>query len=305
LNKRTSINSIPNNLKEKEMADFRKVLFAFALVALLAGLTVPANAQLSSCTASPGVNTLIRAEGYNDLVGDILLTCTGGVPTATGVIVPQVDILITLNSTITSRITATLSGGLGVNMNEALLLMDEPNGAKWNATAGGHPIANCGLHGEDASTSGPGVCAIYSNGDPNATYDGDTTHTGLALCGVGSPATFPYGCGRPNVFQGRQASVLTGSTANTVQFLGVPYDPPAPAAIRNMRFVNIRVDGTRFGVASPFTTVPVIATLSISNNSSISLSNTSVQVGQVQQGLSSSVRSATFLQCEDTALQAG
>src|SRR5713101_5921944 len=97
LNKRTSINSIPNNLKEKEMADFRKVLFAFAAVALLAGLTVPANAQLSTCIASPGVNTLIRAEGYNDLVGDILLSCTGGTPTATNTLVPQVDILITLN----------------------------------------------------------------------------------------------------------------------------------------------------------------------------------------------------------------
>ena len=103
------------------MADFRKMLFAFAAVALLAGLTVPANAQ-SACTVGSGVNTLVRAEGYTDLVGDIVLTCTGGTPTAPNVIVPQVDFLVTLNGTITSRITATLTGGTGSLMTEALLL---------------------------------------------------------------------------------------------------------------------------------------------------------------------------------------
>ncbi len=293
------------------MADFRKVLFAFAAVALLAGLTVPAYAQ-STCTANAGVNTLVRSEGYNDLVGDITLSCTGGSPTPVNTLVPQVDILITMNTTITSRVTATISGGLGVSMTEALLLMDEPNGARWN-NVGGHPIYNCGRNGEDSSTSGPGVCAIYASSSPDLTYDGDPSHAGVPLCAAAGPnnnppavpPTYPYGCGRPNVFQGRQAAVLTGSTANTVQFLGIPYDPPCiPGTCgfttRILRFVNLRVDGTRFGVASPFTTVPVIATISISNNSSISLQNTSVQVGQVQQGLSTSVRSATFLQCVST-----
>ena len=71
------------------MADFRKVLFAFAAVALLAGLTVPAYAQ-SQCSASSGVNTLVRAEGYNDLIGDITLICNLGTPTPQGVLVPQV-----------------------------------------------------------------------------------------------------------------------------------------------------------------------------------------------------------------------
>src|SRR5215469_17386238 len=42
LKKRTSINSNPRIYKEKEMADFRKWLYALAMVALILGLTVPA-----------------------------------------------------------------------------------------------------------------------------------------------------------------------------------------------------------------------------------------------------------------------
>jgi hypothetical protein len=45
LKKRTSINSIPRIHKEKEMADFRKWFYALAVVALLAGLSIPASAH--------------------------------------------------------------------------------------------------------------------------------------------------------------------------------------------------------------------------------------------------------------------
>jgi hypothetical protein len=70
------------------MVNFRNTLFALAATALFACLTVPANAQ-STCTVGSGVNTLVRAEGYNELVGDIVLTCTGGTPTAPNTLVPQ------------------------------------------------------------------------------------------------------------------------------------------------------------------------------------------------------------------------
>jgi hypothetical protein len=268
-------------------------LNALCCGALFACLAIPAAAQ-SSCTVGSGVNTLIRAEGFNDLTGDIVITCARGTPTAPGVIVPQIDILVTLNGTITSKITATLANG--TVMNEALLLMDEPNGAKWNAFGGvGHGLANCGLHGEDSSPSGPGVCSIVAAATPDLTYDGTAGVAGT------------YGSGRPNVFQGRQASVVAGSAANTIQFLGIPYDPPCATATifcpdtRTLRIVNIRVNGSAYGVASPFSVVPVIATVSISNNSSISLTNTSVQIGQVEQGLTSNVTAGSFLQCVSTA----
>ena len=63
------------------MADFRKWLYAFAGVALLAGLTVPASAQtFMTCSPNPN-NPLIRAEEYTALAGDVFITCTGGTPT--------------------------------------------------------------------------------------------------------------------------------------------------------------------------------------------------------------------------------
>jgi len=282
------------------MADFRKMLFAFAAVALLAGLTVPANAQ-SACTAVAGANTTLRAEGNNELVSDIVLKCYGGTPTAINTLVPQVDIVINLNQTITSRITATI--GLGVQMSEALLLMDEPNGAYWNtAPAGGadnfHPIENCGYHSEDSSSAGPGVCAIYSDGNPNDTYDGTYGSAGSNACTGGEtpvPASYPYGCGRPNVFQGRYT---VGANGNAIQFLGVPYDAPFGGNARTLRFTNFRVNANGYGVASPFSTVPVFATFSISNVNYLFLTNTNVQLAQVQQGLLSTTTPGTFLQCE-------
>ena len=63
--------------KEKEMADFRKWLFAFAVVALMLGLQVPANAQgfgtapAFACVANAGVPPIVRAEGVTELVGDL------------------------------------------------------------------------------------------------------------------------------------------------------------------------------------------------------------------------------------------
>jgi hypothetical protein len=227
-----------------------------------------------------------------ELTGDIKLTCTGGVPTAPGAVVPQMDILVSLNSNITSKITANLNSGF-TTMNEALLLMDEPNSTNWNN--GAHGIRNCGYSGEDTGPSGPGVCSIVAGATPDRTYDGsgqmysggrDVTCDGIA-----------YSCTRPNVFQGRQATSLLANQPNVVQFLGVPYDPPANGSARTVRITNIRIDATRFGVASPFTTVPVIATISISGNTAVALLNTSVQVGQVQQGLSSKNYPSSFLQC--------
>src|SRR5581483_12146923 len=109
--------------KEKEMPDFRKSLLAFAALALLFALVAPANAQSPfTCTATSNP-TNIRAEGLTELVGDILLTCTGGQPTVLGQTVPQTNFVIGLNTNITSRLLSGtgLTGGI-----DALLLVDEP-----------------------------------------------------------------------------------------------------------------------------------------------------------------------------------
>jgi hypothetical protein len=116
------------------------------------------------------------------------------------------------------------------------------------------------------------------------TYDGavgvqsNGTTDDFAACL--SPATF--GCGRPNVFQGRNAG------PNAIQFLEVPFDPPTSTTARQVRITNIRVDATRFGVASPFSTVPVTATVSFGGSTTISVPDTTVTVAQVQQAMTTS-----------------
>ena len=139
------------------MADFRKWLFALAVVALLAGFTVPASAQVPStpvCSSQVATNNLARAEGYTEQVGDLIVTCTGGNPTAAGIPVPQADITVTLSQNVTSRITASSSSGTFL---EALLIIDEPNSPINPATQ----ILNCGAPGalepSNIGSSGPGV----------------------------------------------------------------------------------------------------------------------------------------------------
>src|SRR5580658_916484 len=126
------------------MADFRKWLFALAVVALLAGLTVPASAQVTTatpiCSSQVATNYLARAEGYTEQVGDLIVTCTGGQPTAAGQPVPQADITVTMSQNVTSRITASTSSGTFL---EALLIIDEPNSQLTPALAA-TPILNCG-----------------------------------------------------------------------------------------------------------------------------------------------------------------
>jgi hypothetical protein len=60
------------------MLDLRKLLLALALVALV---SIPASAQQQlSCFAQAAGNPTIRAEGVAELVGDIIISCSGGTP---------------------------------------------------------------------------------------------------------------------------------------------------------------------------------------------------------------------------------
>src|SRR5277367_959989 len=159
LTRRTSINSILEIHKEKEMADFRRLFYALALVALLAGFTVPASAQPApfQCSTTAAVPPTVRAEGWTELVGDLTLNCSGGTPTPAGTVVPPVDITVSISTNLTSRL---LSGGV---WSEALLIIDEPH----SAASPGRWILNCGSAGApDNGNSGPDVCAIVSTGNP-------------------------------------------------------------------------------------------------------------------------------------------
>lgn len=58
------------------MADFRKWFLVLAVLAIVA---VPVSAQTPfTCTATPGSTPTIRDAGLTELVGDVVLTCSGG-----------------------------------------------------------------------------------------------------------------------------------------------------------------------------------------------------------------------------------
>lgn len=210
------------------MADFRRLLYAFAIVALLVGITVPASAQsvLMTCTGSAN-NPLIRGEDYTAMTGDIFVQCTGGIPTSSTFLVPKVDITVfTTTSTITSKLTDS-SAPPNTNFNEVLLVIDEAGSAAPSGLT--FPLLNCGNATAPYSLT-PFSCDILGSPTSNGlnVYDGSSN--------------------RPNVFQGRQVSTSAGTA---IQFLGIPLDA-APTSgtnlVRTMRITNLRVDATRLGI---------------------------------------------------------
>jgi hypothetical protein len=304
LRRSTSINSIFDTHKEKEMADFRKLFYALAIVALLAGLTVPASAQAPfQCTANAGSVPLIRGEGYTELTGDFFLSCSGGTPTAAGQPVPQANFSIFLNTNVTSRLLS-LSG-----WTEGLLIVDEPHTPNPATTA--HPIpystiplVNCGstssgagLSAPDTGPAGPGVCEIYSDGNPADTYDPliASTNPGLGSTSLAGS----YGYGRPNVYQAHTGSVSLPSSTSALTWNGVPIDPPGSNATRTFRFTNIRVNATTLiPPTGTFVTTFVTALMSVSGATTMQLINPSVNIAIVARGLTTGATLvSTFLQC--------
>ena len=313
------------------MADFRKWFYALAVVALLAGLTVPASAQAPpfNCNTSVSVVPIVRAEGYTELVGDLQLTCNGGVPTTPGQLVPQANITVFLNTNVTSKVTAA-------NLyNEALLLIDEPN-FNLRAPSGlpANPILNCGNTGAaDNGPSGPAVCAIQAPPTgPAFTYDGSTlgVDPGSAACATGGTtcngtAAYPavvasqgqcltavpntgasgsgfapsrvygpsgsngssngYGCGRPNVFQGRLGTPQNAGQLNAVTFLGVPLDPPGTTTTRTIRITNVRANAVAIGVSTTFTQSQIQANIAINSQNAVTIANPQQLVAYVNRGL--------------------
>jgi hypothetical protein len=262
--------------KEKEMPDFRKLIIALAVVALFAGF---ASAQVGgsptggtsagqafTCGVTNGsVTPTLRSEGFTEVTGDIVIICSGGSPATPGSIIPTANITLFFNTTVTSRL---LPSATGVNTgsataSEALLLVDEPG----SALVGYGPAQSQIFCGNPGVGAGPGGCVEWV-GQSGAT-------TGAPVSG--SAASTTPGA---NVFQG----VTSG---NQVTFFGVPVLPPTSVGdTRVFRITNIRVNanGVTAGGATPGS---VTASLSINSSTSLAITNSTLTVGFVQQGLSS------------------
>jgi hypothetical protein len=267
--------------KEKEMADFRKWFFAFAIVALLLGMGTSANAQIGlqtpsfQCVANAAVPPIVRAEGLTELVGDLTLNCSGGTPTLNGAQIPLSNVTVFLNTNITSRLLN--SAGLS----EATLMIDEPH-ADPTVAAGNNPIPDGTVVTPPAGSPSQRLCT--ENGQGNSCPETGTF--------VGVPSPSPYQT-QPNVFSGIQNS------ASSVVWLGVPIDAPGTAGVRVVRITNVRANAFQLGVSSTLVPTSITMFIAVNGSQQITINNPTQTVAFVQIGLIVGGFSANLLQCED------
>ena len=254
------------------MADFRKALYAVALVTLIVGITVPASAQSTPTCNVFSPNSIMRAESFTDVMGDLLVQCTGGTPTAAGQPVPAVTLTVFTDAPVTSKITDVTSAGLTqAPFTEALAIIDEPN-SSFAFSAASPALRNrllaCGSTGGAQlaayDQNSLGVCSIISDGVATNTYNGITGH--------------------PNVFQGR---VLPNTGGTGIQFVGVPIDPPGVGATLLIRITNIRINSVAVtgGNVGNANSGLVHATIGATTPNSLSFLNNTVQTATIRNGL--------------------
>ena len=274
------------------MVDFRRMIPVLAVLGFLLGSAVTASAQTApfQCFANGGVSTPARAEGLTELVGDFVLNCVGGTPTPFGTQIPQVNIQVFLNTSITSR----LLGGSST-LTEALLLLDEPlPGAQWACSPGGGSTV---CPGYGIGTGNSAVAGSYYGGGTIGSSNTSSAYLNLSggVCtfvSAGSLSNVPSGiAGCPgnnrNVFQG----ILTAS--NSITFLAVPIDPPGTNS-RTVRITNIRGNANALGVAGANATpTPIVETISPTPAQFLPVSNPSQTVAFIQRGLVASLLGVT------------
>jgi len=251
------------------MADFRRWILAFAALVLVLGSVVPANAQLT-CNASAAVIPTLRHEGFTELTGDILLTCTaaaGALPLATGSVIPQATVNVSLSAPVTSRVLATAAAPPPNVETDALLLVDDP------------------------APANQVVCT-------------DPTNPAVACQGVEGVTA------APNVYEGLTGSASPSPGTNTVTFFGVPADPPATVRTYRITNIRIDATTVALGAGIGGTTpVYAFVSVSPSSSINITGSSIGqFLVGEVSWGLANtqpSSKGATLYQCENFPFQGG
>ena len=261
------------------MVDFRRWIIAVALLALFAGL---AGAQVQggggtgalTCTASVAVPPQLRSEGMTDLIGDIVITCTGGAAQTSGTILPTANVTVSLGTNVTSRIL--LSG----NISEAILMIDEPGSGLASVIPGTGPTApqNFCLAGSSPSVvgAGPGGCQQVVNNLP-VPAPGSGTVPVMTSSGGGAAANMYLGV----------------VVANQVTFAGIPIMAPVTSGTaRVFRITNVRanVSGLSAGGLNGITQLQ--ASVSISGSTSVPVNNPVVVAGFIQPGLTTGLRNA-------------
>jgi hypothetical protein len=98
------------------MTDFRKWFLAFAVLVVMVGT---AYADTYQCFANAGVPARVRGEERTALLGDLILNCTGDLPSEGAGLTANIQIFLSTN--ITSRIVDTTTG-----KTDAILTLNNP-----------------------------------------------------------------------------------------------------------------------------------------------------------------------------------
>ena len=256
--------------KEKEMADFRRCMIVLAALALLLGTvsTVSAASNGFQCTTNAATPVQARQQGITELMGDLVLNCTGGVNTLANTVVPTVNITVTLNTEVTSRLLDD-----NVNGSEAILLADEP---------------------------APGTQAVcFANDAPCLMYSQGSIATSPYLVGPGLAAN------NKNVFQGQWNSNQPGSIVFRGVPIDPPGTGRTSLV---MRVTNVRGNATRFAVSTGVGIggIPIFMTIAVSNPSAVPINNPQQIVAFVFNGLVQNQDGVvSFKQCNDVNVSNG
>ena len=84
----------------------------------------------------------LRAQSLAELLPDVVIRCTGGLPTTPGSPIPQFQVLVSANTAFTSRVLQPVAGQ-SWNWTDALLLMDEPPPDQQAVCVQASPSSSC------------------------------------------------------------------------------------------------------------------------------------------------------------------
>jgi hypothetical protein len=251
-----------------------------AVLTLFTGL---AFAQQETCSAQGTASNPLRAEGFTEESGDIVITCVSGAPLAPGTNIPLVNITVFYNTSVTSRLLGSALPN-GQTPSEALLLIDDPNTHIGSTPDTTTPISfGSTLPLIPCLTPATGCAQFVGATGPAGYATAVSSFAGAACTGAAST-----NCA-PNVYQG----VVSG---NSVTFNGVPVLPPSTVGSRVYRITNVRVNATQGGTVQG--TTPVQGYITVSGAASLPISNSQPIVGYIQASLTASVSGAgNFNQC--------
>jgi hypothetical protein len=292
--------------KEKQMADFRRW---FTVLAVLAVMAFSASAQvgvangsansLLACVATAAGTPELRPEGYTELAGDIVISCTGGPTLQPGANIPTTNIVVYMAPSvpITSRYMTTSGSGTGAS--EALLIIDEAGSTITTGVLGnyGPKAPQTGCTYSQQTTVGGSTCNAIVGVDPGTA--GGPYEVAVSPTGCVTPFT---GCtAAQNVYQGK----IGDYGVNSVTFYNVPVLPPATSGVtRTFRITNIRVPipgGNLSGTLQ--------AIISTNPNQTLPVAGTAINIGIVGPSMTAAVKQYTksggnpFQQCQPQTVE--